>query len=118
MKDLKSPETLPVFLGLLSGLVIGVPILLIIVLKLVGNRIDAQINSEGIDTMKLGFIRFADIKDAQLPFNHIGYNSLLILRLENGKKISFAPTVRVRSSADSNYQEFITEFKIRMKNNS
>jgi hypothetical protein len=118
IEDLKSPETLPIFLGLLLGLVIGLPILLIIIFKSVARRIEAQINSDGIDTIKLGFIRFEDIKEVQLPINHNGYNSLLILKLENGRKISFAPASGIRSSEDPIYNDFITEFRNKMKNNS
>lgn len=113
--DLKSPETLPKILLLLLGLVIGLPILIIVIFKTASKRMEVKINSDGIDTIKLGFIRFEEIKETQLPINHKGYNSLLILKLENGRKISFSPASDIRSSEDPIYNSFVTELRSKLK---
>lgn len=117
-KDLDRSEFLPLFIGSLFGLMLGVPLLLILVLRLASDRIKVTINTDGIETGKLGFIPFRDISEVKKPINRYGNNTLLILKLKDGRKLSFAPTSRFGGMANSIYESFTSQLDLRLKNNS
>ena len=86
-------------------------LLLFLALKLSGSRTDVSITRDGVESEKYGNIKFSEIEDVKMRFNYSGYNTLIILNMNDGRKLSLGVTNKYSGIGNHVFENFKLKFE-------
>ena len=109
---------LPVFLISLVVLVFVIPVVLLLLMRTTSLKRDVSVNQAGIDTQEFGLIRFDSIINVQRMLNFHGMNSLIIIKTNDQRRISFSTCNKYSGVANHNFDSFKYEFEKGLRNSS
>jgi hypothetical protein len=116
-EKIENPEINPndFMIGMLIASVV-IPFTVLILFKFNTSKKDICLSNEGVSSKKFGHIPYSQIIKFETPLNNDGFHTLIIVKLNDGRKFSFNSLNKYNGLNNEEFNRFFHDFSSRVKN--